>query len=105
MKAIALATIFSAAVHVPYFLKWEVNGNHLERTQFTLSNSDLYYTTFLMVVTRALPILTLFITNILLLSNIKQALRRRKQLTFQPSAQVRGQEILACVEIYAALYT
>lgn len=80
-------------MHVPYFIQWEVADGDLQPTDFSRSDENFYFTLILMVLTRAVPLLVLFTTNVLLLKDINDAVKRRNILATQSphSAQVKFQ--------------
>ena len=81
--------IVSVALHLPYFFKWKLNEEKgVEPTEFAQSQSDLHYGIVLMVLTKALPIATLCISNMLLIINVNRAMKKRRQLVSQLSKQV-----------------
>lgn len=87
-RGAVVAAITSVVVHIPYFLMWQVVDGKLIPSSFGLSRWNLYYTTGLMIATRALPILILFTSNIMLLKDVNDAVKRRLALAYQPNIQV-----------------
>lgn len=75
-------------IHIPYALKWKLDNGKLVRTQLNQTRADLHYGIALMVLTKAIPILTLIITNSLLIKAVNKAVNQRKQLMSLQSKQV-----------------
>ena len=86
-RAVIATSLISFMIHIPFFLRYEIVGEQLEVTEFHQSELDLYYTTALMVVTRAIPILVVFVTNLLLLKTVNDAIKRKMSLSSQSQAQ------------------
>lgn len=80
--------VVSVVLHLPYFFKWKPNKDGVEPSDFSQSKSDLHYGIVLMVLTKAAPIVTLCIANILLITAVNRAMVRRRQLVSQLSKQV-----------------
>lgn len=87
-RAAVLSMLVAFILHTPYFFKRHIKDGDLIRTPYSLHDADLYYSIVLMVITKAIPLLVLFITNILLLLSVNKAIKRRKRLVFQHTVQV-----------------
>lgn len=84
LKAVILSTVVSVAMHLPYFFKWRLEDGRLYRTQFSQSKMDLDYGIVLMVLTKALPIATLCVANVMLIVAVNKSIKRRVLTLNQP---------------------
>ena len=77
-------------MHLPYFFKWRLDDKGLHRTQFSQSKMDLEYGIVLMVLTKALPIATLCVANVMLIVAVNQSMKRRVLTLNQPKQVSQG---------------
>ena len=75
---------------MPYLLKYTIDEGKLEDSQLFQMDAErqLTYEIVLVIMTRGIPVAVLIVTNILLITAVNKAMKRRKHLKSQHSVQV-----------------